>query len=64
MTLPMDAVAVGTDVTGSAVVGATVGLVVVDPAQAVSETKPARLRSKKIFRIKYFIDKSFERLFL
>jgi hypothetical protein len=70
MTLPIDAVAVvstaaglavvgsvatATEVTDSATVGATVGLVVVDPAQAVSEIKPARLKRKITFKIKFLI---------
>jgi hypothetical protein len=71
MTLPIDAVAVGTAgsalvgsmATGtamadSAAVGATISLVVVDPAQAVNVTKPVRLRRKMTFRIKLFMDAS------
>ncbi|MDP3678728.1 MAG: hypothetical protein Q8R23_06535 [Methylotenera sp.] len=73
MTLPIDAVAVGMAAAGSAavglvatgmavvdlaVVGATVGLVAIDPVQAVSETKPAMLRRKMTFKIEFLMDAS------
>jgi hypothetical protein len=62
MTLPIDAVAVGSMATGTAIAdSAAVGVVVelvVDPAQAVSETEPARLRIKMTFRIKFLMNAS------
>jgi hypothetical protein len=50
--------ATGTAMADSAAVGATISLVVVDPAQAVNVTKPVRLRRKMTFRIKLFMDAS------
>jgi hypothetical protein len=72
MTLPIDvalaAVAAGSAIVGSVVTGtaladsvvvwATIGFVVVGPAQAVSETKLARLSRKMTFKIKFFMGAS------